>query len=310
MFLLKRYSDEFKKKWDTFIKSSRNGLFFFERNYIEYHSDRFTDHSLILFKGEEIVAVFPASEKDGVITSHAGLTYGSLITDFHLKTKNILDIFEQITHYYKDNNCTEIIYKCIPSIYHKYPADEDLYALFRNNAQLIRRDICSVIKLSNKIRFNETKRQHINKCIKKNIIVTENEDFSNYWELLTEVLQKFEVKPVHTAAEIHLLKTRFPASIRLFEAFDSEILLAGIVIFDFGQVAHTQYMAASNEGRKMGALDFINHHLIEEVFSDKEYFSFGISTEDRGRVLNEGLIQQKENMGGRGITLDFYSITL
>ena len=69
-------------------------------------------------------------------------------------------------------------------------------------------------------------------------------------------------------------------------------------------------MANSEEGRKHGALDFINHFLINDVFKDWDYYSFGISTESQGKVLNEGLIQQKEMMGGRGISLDFYSIQL
>ena len=68
-------------------------------------------------------------------------------------------------------------------------------------------------------------------------------------------------------------------------------------------------MAASPEGRKAGALDFINHFLLD-TFKDRKYYSFGISTEKQGTYLNEGLIQQKENMGARGITLDFYSIKL
>jgi hypothetical protein len=68
-------------------------------------------------------------------------------------------------------------------------------------------------------------------------------------------------------------------------------------------------MAASQEGRKLGALDFINHTLLQK-FSDRKYYSFGISTEKQGQFLNEGLIQQKENMGARGIALDFYSIKL
>ena len=44
--------------------------------------------------------------------------------------------------------------------------------------------------------------------------------------------------------------------------------------------------------------------------TDFKYFDFGISTEHNGRLLNEGLIYQKEGFGGRGICYDTYEYTL
>lgn len=308
-FEIIKYESIHKETWNEFIPASKNGLFFFDRNFMEYHSDRFTDHSLIIYNNNKVVAVFPANENGSEIISHGGLTFGSLIISYNLKAKDLLQIFDNIFSYYRELSFTNVIYKAIPHIFHRYPSEEDLYALFRHNAVLFRRDISSVIEIDNRIRFSETKRQLVRKCEEKGIVVSENKDFKEYWTLLSEVLNKFGTSPVHSLDEIMLLKESFPENIRLFEASKDELLLAGIVIFDFGNVIHTQYMAASSEGRKVGALDFINHSLIEK-FQDKKYYSFGISTENQGQILNEGLIQQKENMGSRGITLDFYSIKL
>lgn len=309
-FKLLKYSDFYKNQWNSFIHKAKNGLFFFDRSFMEYHKDRFIDHSLIFLKGEEIIGVFPASEKDRVITSHGGLTFGSLIISHTVKTTEVLFMFDYMKNYYKSAGFTEIIYKTIPHIFSPYPSQEDLYALFRSNAKLIRRDVSSVISILDRIKFSETKRQLVNKCKNNNVLVTETDNFNSYWVLLESVLQKFGAAPVHSLAEIKLLQTRFPENIRLFQAVDGDHLLAGIVIFDFGKTVHTQYMAASDIGRKVGALDFINNYLLEEVYNDRNYYSFGISTEDSGNYLNEGLIQQKENMGGRAVTLDFYKIEL
>ncbi|WP_114819872.1 GNAT family N-acetyltransferase [Chryseobacterium sp. KLBC 52] len=306
---IKKYRKEYYDEWNQFIIESKNGLFFFDRDFMEYHSDRFKDHSLLIFKNNKIAAVLPANESERQIISHGGLTFGSLIVSYAIKASEVLEIFNEIKKYYSDLSFNEIIYKAIPHIFHKYPAEEDLYALFRNDANLFRRDISSVIDLSHPIRFSETKRQLVRKCKENNVRVTENTNFEEYWSLLSSVLQKFDTKPVHTAEEITLLKEKFPENIRLFEANQDGRILAGIVIFDFGNTIHTQYMAASSEGRKAGALDFINHFLLEK-FNDRKYYSFGISTENQGKYLNEGLIQQKENMGARGIALDFYSIKL
>jgi hypothetical protein len=306
---IKKYTQEYFNDWNRFVEESKNGLFFFDRNFMEYHSDRFTDHSLLIFNNNKIIAVFPANESGNEIVSHGGLTFGSLILSHYIKASEVLEIFNEIKKYYKALSFNEIIYKAVPHIFHKYPSEEDLYALFRNEATLFRRDISSVIDLANPIRFSETKRQLVRKCEEKSIIVAENENFEEYWALLSSVLQKFDAKPVHTVEEIRMLKKKFPDNIKLFEAKIENNLLAGIVLFDFGNVVHTQYMAASQEGRKLGALDFINHTLLQK-FSDRKYYSFGISTEKQGQFLNEGLIQQKENMGARGIALDFYSIKL
>ncbi|MDR3024448.1 GNAT family N-acetyltransferase [Chryseobacterium sp.] len=308
-FEIIKYNNSYKEIWNSFISASKNGLFFFDRDFMEYHSDRFKDHSILILKNNKIVAVLPANESERQIISHGGLTFGSLILSHAVKASEVLEIFSQIKKYYCDLSFNEIIYKAVPSIFHKYPSEEDLYALFRNDANLFRRDISSVIDLSNPIRFSETKRQLVRKCEENKIIVTERTNFEEYWILLTSVLQKFDTKPVHTIEEITLLKTKFPENIKLYEAQKDGSILAGIVIFDFGNVIHTQYMAASPEGRKIGALDFINHSLLDK-FKDRKYYSFGISTENQGTYLNEGLIQQKENMGARGIALDFYSIKL
>ncbi|WP_303317676.1 GNAT family N-acetyltransferase [Flavivirga abyssicola] len=307
---IKRYDSTQKTVWDEFIPKSKNGVFLFYREYLDYHKDRFTDHSLIILKKNKIIALFPANENNNQILSHGGLTFGSLIMSHDVRATEVLNIFLKIKEYYKELKFTDITYKAVPSIFHKYPSEEDLYALFRINAKLIRRDISSVVKISNKIRFSESKRQAVTKCIKNEAIVSKNNDFGEYWDLLTSVLAKFDTKPVHTLGEINSLKESFPDNIKLFEARKDNILLAGIVVYDFGNVIHTQYMANSQDGRKIGALDFINDSLINEVYKDRDFYSFGISTENQGRVLNEGLIQQKEMMGSRGIAVDFYNISL
>ncbi|SDW70368.1 GNAT family N-acetyltransferase [Flavobacterium degerlachei] len=310
MIELCKYNPEYQEQWNALVESSKNGIFLVHRNYMDYHKDRFIDHSIVLIKGKKIMAVFPATENGSQIISHGGLTFGSLIMSFDVKAVEIFEALNQVKYYYKALGFSEIIYKAVPSIFHKYPSEEDLYALFRLDAKLVRRDISSVVKIKNKIRFSESKRQAVTKCEKLEVKIIENNNFDEYWCLLTDVLSKFGTSPVHSLEEINKLKKLFPTQIRLFEARKDDVLLAGIVIYDYGNVVHTQYMANSQYGRKIGALDFINQKLIEDVFNDREYYSFGISTENQGMYLNEGLIQQKEMMGSRGISIDFYSIAL
>lgn len=297
--------------WNNFISIAKNGLFFFNRNFMDYHKDRFEDHSLIIKKSGEVIALFPATEDGKLIISHGGLTFGSLIVTRRIKSVEVLNIFADLTKYYKMLGFEKIIYKCIPYIFHSYPSQEDLYALFRFDAKLIRRDVSSVVYLTDPIYFSQSLRNLVNRFDKKNCFTfSENTRFDVFWKLLSEVLAKFNASPVHSLDEILLLKDRFDKQIRLFTVYEGDELLAGTLIFDFGSTVHTQYMANSQKGRTIGALNYLIFQLISREFSDKTHFSFGISNEKNGQYLNEGLIQQKENMGGRAVALDFYELML
>lgn len=309
-FRIEPYNQSESFAWNEYLAKTKNGVFLFERNYMDYHQHRFEDASLLIFKENKIAALFPANKLHDEVYSHQGLTFGGILYANDTKADEVIEIMKLIYEYYKALGFKTIIYKTIPYIFHHYPSDEDLYALFRVNAKLIRRDIFSVIDLNNPIKFSETKRQLVKKCIEKEIQVKEQNDFSDYWSLLESVLLKYNSEPVHSLNEMYFLKENFNDRIRLFEARLDTQLLAGIIIYDYKNVVHTQYMANSQEGRKIGALDFINHKLITEIFTDRKYYSFGTSNENNGRELNEGLNRQKELIGGRAVAHDFYQIDL
>ena len=130
-----------------------------------------------------------------------------------------------------------------------------------------------------------------------------------FWRILNDNLSnKYNTHPVHSLAELKLLKSRFSKSIRLFMAFNNVgNPLGGTLIFETPQVIHTQYISASPEGKSLGALDLLFDYLINKVYADRQgYFDFGKSTEENGRKLNAPLIFQKEGFGGRGVCYDSY----
>jgi len=60
-----RYDDSMYESWNAFLSDTKNGLFMFNRAYMDYHSDRFKDHSLIFYLDGDIIALFPANEDNG-----------------------------------------------------------------------------------------------------------------------------------------------------------------------------------------------------------------------------------------------------
>lgn len=308
-FFLTPYRPELRATWDDCVQRSKNGNFLHLRDYMDYHAHRFDERSVIVEKKGRAAAVFPCNRVDSRIISHGGLTYGGLIYGHDLHATEVLEIFRLLSECYGAGAET-LVYKAIPHIFHRYPAEEDLYALFRFNARLVRRDISSVVDLGNRLKLSDSRKWVIKKARKSGVEVREGSFFPEFHSLLSSVLVKFAVSPVHSLQELEHLHAKFPKNIRLFGAFKEDRLLAVSLVYDFGTVAHTQYMANSDEGRELGALDLVLAHVTESVFSDHRYFSFGISTEHEGQCLNEGLIFQKEGFGGRGVVHDFYSLEL
>lgn len=311
MLAIVKYSNEKGNEWNQFLSKSKNGLFLFNRDYMQYHSDRFADSSLMIYENDNLVALLPANIQDTVLVSHGGLTFGGFIVGSQVTAVAMLRMFEELLNYLKKESVNKLIYKCIPHIYHLMPAEEDKYTLFRIGARLFRRDVTSSIYLPEKLKFQELRRRCIKKAASANLLVKKTDDFESYWNILeTNLAKRHNIKPTHSAEEIKYLHGKFPDNIKLFASYQNATMLAGVVIYESTNVAHAQYIASKDEGREVGALDAVFAYLINEYYQDKKYFDFGISTENDGLYLNEGLISYKEGFGARSIAHDFYEVAL
>jgi hypothetical protein len=305
------YKPGFCAAWEDFIRDSKNGTFLFARNYMEYHQDRFEDCSLLVLSNDDIVAVLPANRRGSEVSSHGGLTYGGLITQATMTTAVFLDVFSEVVKHLRATGCESLVYKTIPFIYHRLPAEEDRYALFLAGATLFRRNVLSVVKASDRIAPQTRRRRGAAKAEKNRVVVGGSDDWSGFWNILTAHLDaRFGAAPVHNLAEIVALHRCFSNNIRLFTATIEGVVIAGVVIYETALVAHVQYIATDNRGRESGALDRLFLHLLETTFVDKAYFDFGGSIEHEGRGLNLGLMEQKEGFGGRAVVHDFYRLAL
>lgn len=311
----KIYSDRDKELWDAFVQSSKNGTFLLLRDFMSYHSDRFDDLSLLFNRNDKVIGLLPGNIKEDVFYTHQGLTYGGMITNTETKTLDVLEMFDCMIAFLKERGVQEIIYKVIPHIYHQHPAEEDLYALFLHKAQLVARGISSAIRLSSndEIEYSKSRISGLKKAEKAGVQVRETTDYTTFWKILSHNLMKrYTSYPVHTLQEISMLSYLFPGKIKLYGAFSSSgEMLGGEVMFISQNVAHAQYTAATEEGKNLGAIDLLIDHVIREAKrARKQYFDYGISTENNGLVLNEGLISQKEGFGARAVVYDIYSLKL
>lgn len=327
------YSINRKETWDAFVELSKNGTFLLKRNFMDYHSDRFFDCSLLIYSGispdgefkekslttKDLVAVFPANwdKEQQTVYSHQGLTYGGLVVLPEVTQKEVMDMMQAILQYYRDYMQAErLIYKPIPYIYSSIPSGEDLYALFRAGARLSRRLVSTCVSMHNPMKMATLRIRQARKAVDHGFYIDrmtegDTQTLREYWALLTDVLKRYHnAKPTHTLQEMQLLMSQFPKNIRLYIVRRDKEIVAGIVVFECRTVAHVQYIASGEEGRTYGALDLLFRHLINERYKQFEYVDFGTSNEDEGRYLNEGLIHQKEGFGGRAVCYDTYEIEI
>lgn len=305
---IRRYRREDKELWNSFVSKARNATFLFNRNYMDYHADRFDDNSFMFYHKGKLKAVLPANVAGDTLYSHQGLTYGGLLLDKKATVEDVLECFDSLNSWLRENGISKVVYKALPWIYQQYPSEEDLYALtWKCKAQLISRNIASTIVIDNKLKFAESRKSGIRKALSLNIEVGESNDVDGFWHVLEDNLgNRYNAKPVHTSSEMKLLMSRFPNNIRLYVAKMNGEIVGGTLIYVTPQVVHTQYISASVEGKKHGALDLLFDYIINKVYANCRYFDFGKSTEQGGAYLNEPLIFQKEGFGGRGVCYDWY----
>ncbi len=308
MFDIVRYTSNKADEWNAFVAQSKNGTFLFDRHYMDYHSDRFEDYSLMFYLRGRLYALLPANKKEDRLQSHMGLTYGGLVMDAKTTAALTVSLFNELNDYLRQHGFSKVLYKCVPWIYHQMASEEDLYAMSRTcNARLVSRDLGTVIIQRNTIRWERVRRRALKRAEEAGLVVEKSEDFAGFWRVLENNLEtKYSSKPVHTLQEMELLHSRFPDNIVLYVSKKGDEMLAGIVIYVSSQVVRAQYSSATPLGKQLGAIDVIYDRIINHDYSGFPYFEFGTSAAGHTNAINESLVFQKEGFGGRCICFDQY----
>ena len=312
-FTVKKYTKNHYQLWNEFVAQAKNATFLFHRDFMEYHQDRFEDFSLLIFdESQKLQAILPANVVGTTVFSHQGLTYGGIVTNETTKLADFIAITKTILIFLKSQEKEKLQFKETPSIYCHKPADELQYLLFLLKGSLVRRDVLSVLDLKTQYTFSRDRKNGIKRGVKSNLMVKEESNFESFWNeiLIPNLAEKYQTKPVHSLEEIHFLHGKFPKNIRQFNVYQNDKIVAGTTIFESELVAHSQYISGNSDKNELGSLDFLHDYLVSNVFKDKKYFDFGISNENQGKNINEGLLYWKESFGARTITQDFYEVQI
>lgn len=309
-YTARRYTAADAGLWNDFIDTAKNATFLFHRDFMDYHSDRFTDFSVLIFKDDDLYAVLPANVKEQKVISHQGLTYGSFVLQDSAKLLYALEAFKEMLRFLASEKLQTLEIRVIPTFYNVMPSDELDYFLFKANAKLLKRDVLMVIDTNHKLKFQKNRREGINKAIRNGLRLKTEDTFDDFWNdvLVPNLKNKHGIAPVHSLEEIKMLAARFPRNIKQINVYKGDKVVAGTTVFLTETTIHPQYVSGNADKNSFGSLDLAYDFIINHFKKDKRYFDFNISSEENGKVLNSGLIFWKESCGARAFTADTYEI--
>jgi hypothetical protein len=303
------YNEHYQKEWDDFCDDA-NTTFICKRSYMDYHSNRFDDYSLVIKRKDNIAALLPCHRVKDKIYSHLGLTYAGLIYKEDSYFSEVKLFWELVLKFLNENKFESITVKSIPDFY-TYSAREDFdYIANVLEAQLIRTDLSIAVNKNLRIPLKKGRKSSVSKARKFNLTIKESFDFESFWLelLMPELNRKYNTVPVHSLHEINYLANNNKNDIKQFDVYFENLLVGGCTIYIFKSIIHVQYISSSAKGREIGALDFLFDYLINVRFKNYNYFDFGTVNENEGKNINKGLLEWKEGFGARSYCHKTYSI--
>jgi len=307
------YSQAHEMAWEQCCAEAVNGTFLHTCRFLSYHGDRFKDASVLMVDAGKVRGVFPAAQSPadpGLVVSHPGSTFGGVVHQGWLNGARMLEALAALSDHYQNLGYQRLLYKAVPHIFTRKPAQDDLYALFRLGAQRVRCDLSCALDLIHRPPMSGRRQRELKKTQK---LVTMSSDpglLDDLWAVITHNLaRKHNARPVHSLPELVLLMGRFPGQIFIRCALMAGRVEAGIILFNGPSAWHLQYVGASESAYEVSALDAVFDAAITEAqLAGARYFDFGISNEEDGRVLNDGLYRFKSGFGGGGVAHEFYEI--
>lgn len=338
-FAVVPFSGEWQDKWDAFVRSSRNGTIFHTRKFLAYHpADRFKDASLLILDGQTIAGVFSAAAKDGILVAHPGASYGGLVVASDTSVKETGEMLQLIVEHAKKEKFTGLSMLRLPpaSLQKKYSEDQQ-YWLYHAGFQMTRCEMDGAIDLSELTprlaplargqleasRDSKTGedsvllsltgkcRNMIKQAERAEITVRLSNDFAGFWPILEGVLkERHAAKPTHTLAEIQKLHELLPDGFRLLSAYQGKTMVGGIVLITIhDQALYTLYMAQEYSAQQHHPMHLLLLEAIRLGLKEKRrVLHLGVSTEDGGKKVNEGLFFFKESFGCRPVRRESWEI--
>lgn len=309
------YREDLKENWDHFIEQKAiNGTFLHSRKFYDHNPlNASEDASLIFYKEDRIIAVFPAvlylMNGCRILHSHLRATYGGIVLSKDVNVEIAIQLIGIIISIAKDKNVKQIIVRNSFRIFHKNLCDETDFAMWFHGFEIKSRELEISVPISGSLetirsQYHNNTVRNVKKAM-KSVEVNISNDFTRFWDVLEKcLLERHSQKPVHNLQSIKKLRENVgDDKILLFAAYYQNKLIGGIVVFNFAELVLTsQYIASDNDFQHLNPVHALIDYIIE--WGNKKgakYLNLGMANEDGGKKINSGLFRFKESFGGRGV---------
>jgi len=306
-----RYGDDMKEDWDSCVAQAKNGSFLFMRDYMDYHRERFDDHSLLFVRKNRTIACLPAHRVDDVLNSHRGLTFGGLVMCEGIRLSEVRAIFGALLAHMKSNDLRTLYYRYMPHPYHRLPAEEDIFVLSGLGARVTEPKATCVVPAGTPALYSPQIRRTIKRFSHADLTLRRSFEFAGFMALCeVHLWDRRGARPVHSGEELTRLAARFPDNIELYVVERGSDIEGGTVIYRNGACARSQYVAQSQFGKKARIIPAIYDHILGNVLPSGTMFDFGHSADPATGLLDETLHSYKEGFGARTIQLSSYELSV
>ena len=319
MLLIKKYNKKLNNDWDRFVQKSFNGTLFQTQKFLSYHQEKkINDYSLVFYKNKKIIAVLPAAEtkqnKEKILYSHPGASYGGLVIDHSLNFEIIDEIIVKLIQYAKKQNFKKITLINSPSIYCNNKNETLHYLLLWNKFNINEIYISHATKLNKPIMalLQTRKKRYIKQIIKNNSFTCEQtQEYGEFYKLLIISKKQHKTTPTHSLKELIQLQEMFPKHIILLSFYENKNIIGGSLVFVANKKTGLVFYNAINQNYRNTQLAvFQLYSCMQFCYNKKlEYIDFGVSHLPKAKnplKPKKTLIKFKEFFGARGIARTIY----
>lgn len=289
---LVKYGPNLKNQWDELIRITEPGSVIHKRDFIEYHSDRYEDLSICALNGKTLYAAIPGTRSENTWTSHAGLTYGGILSESK-DPEVYIRIIESLKQCLKKMQISQIRFT-LPSIsFSPTTLPIQLYAFSQTGFAIDEVHLNQVITINSTL--SNKKQANARSAERKELSFREGADhLSQVFQIIQDNLWfKYKKSTAHSLNELKILMAKFDESIRVYAVLQENTVVAGAITFDSNKIVNIQYLGSTLEGKRLRAQDYliskiykINKDLVKNI-------SFGKSTAGTMAILNTPLYHFK-----------------
>jgi len=289
--------------WDDFCRRALNGTLFHTREFLAYHPEgRFAwDHAVIRDAAERITALWPAASADEGETwwSGAGASFGGpVLAEDAEAGAAVAGVLEEA----RRRGYRRVRVTPPPPLYEKGEAGIVRSALLAAGFRAERREIFQAAPLEGKTPadlLSGPARRGAAKAERDGVEVLPETAFAEFHALLAMDRAAVGARPVHSAAELADLGTRFAGrQLLLLARRDGELVAGTWLLRASERIALSFYVCQDRAHRRLRATNLLQLRALEWASAQGcAYLDFGTSS--IGGELNPGLFEFKEAHGGR-----------